>query len=61
MEESVEISRTAALLGGRRILHRLVRSRLEAHDLLKDGLPGHALEYLVTGVSMLRAPGHPPA
>jgi len=48
--------RTVALLGGRRILHRAVRSRLEAHDLLQEGLPGHALEHLVSQVAILRAP-----
>lgn len=56
--EDVEISRTVELLGGRRTLHRPVRSRLEAHDLLQEGLPGHALEHLVNCVSILRAPHH---
>jgi putative toxin-antitoxin system antitoxin component (TIGR02293 family) len=56
--EDVGISRTVALLGGRRTLHRSVRSRLEAHDLLQDGLPGHALKHLVTYVAMLRVPHH---
>jgi putative toxin-antitoxin system antitoxin component (TIGR02293 family) len=54
-ETDVEISRTVALLGGRRTLHRAVRSRLEAHDLLQSGLPGHALKYLVDYVGILRA------
>jgi len=53
-----EISRTVALLGGRGTLHRLVHSRLEAHDLLQEGLPGHALQYLVTSVAFLRTPHH---
>jgi putative toxin-antitoxin system antitoxin component (TIGR02293 family) len=56
--EDVAISRTVALLGGRRTLHRLVRSRLEAHDLLQQGLPGHALAHLVNYVAILRAPYH---
>jgi putative toxin-antitoxin system antitoxin component (TIGR02293 family) len=56
--EDVAINRTVALLGGRRILHRSVRSRLEAHDLLQEGLPGHALKHLVNYVAMLRAPHH---
>ena len=56
--EDVEISRTVELLGGRRTLHRPVRSRLEAHDLLQQGLPGHALKHLVNDVAMLRAPHH---
>jgi putative toxin-antitoxin system antitoxin component (TIGR02293 family) len=54
--EDDEVGRTVKLLGGRRALHRPVHTRLEAHDLLKEGLPGHALEHLVTGVAMLRAP-----
>src|SRR5260370_8924272 len=56
--EDAGISRTVALLGGRRALHRSVRSRLEAHDLLQEGLPGHALKHLVTYVAMLRVPHH---
>jgi putative toxin-antitoxin system antitoxin component (TIGR02293 family) len=55
---SVEVTRTVELLGGQRTLHRLVRSRLEAHDLLRDGLPGHALKHLVNYVTILRAPHH---
>jgi putative toxin-antitoxin system antitoxin component (TIGR02293 family) len=56
--EDVAINRTVELLGGRRTLHRPVRSRLEAHDLLQKGLPGHALKHLVNDVAMLRAPHH---
>ena len=56
--EDAEISRTVELLGGRRTLHRPVRSRLEAHDLLQQGLPGHALKHLVNDVAMRRAPHH---
>jgi len=55
--EDAEIGRTAALFGGRRTLHRQVRSRLEAHDLLKAGLPGHALKHLVDDVGILRDHG----
>jgi putative toxin-antitoxin system antitoxin component (TIGR02293 family) len=54
-ETDVEIGRTVALLGGRRTLRRAVRSRLEAHDLLQQGLPGHALKHLVDYVGILRA------
>ena len=50
-----EVGRTAELLGGRSTLRRRVRSRLEAHDLLRDGLPGHALKHLVTKVGLLGA------
>lgn len=56
--EEVEISRTVELLGGRRTLHRPVRSRLEAHDLLQEGLPGHALKHLVNHVEIFRTFPH---
>jgi putative toxin-antitoxin system antitoxin component (TIGR02293 family) len=56
--ENIEVSRTVDLLGGERTLHRLVRSRLEAHDLLQDGLPGHALRHLVNTVTILHATHH---
>ena len=56
--EDVELGRTVALLGGKRTLHRAIHSRLEAHDLLKRGLPGHALMHLVNYVAILRAPHH---
>jgi len=56
--EDVEIGRTVELLGGRRTLRHSVRNRLEAHDLLARGLPGHALAHLVTRVALLHAGGH---
>ncbi len=56
--EDVEVSRTVALLGGRRTLHRSVRNRLEAHDLLLKGLPTDALRHLVSNVSLLGKPRH---
>ena len=57
-ETSIEdpmVERTVELLGGRATLQRPVRSRLEAHDLLQEGLPGHALKHLVSNVDFLRA------
>jgi len=51
--EDTEVGRTVELLGGRRTLHRHVRSRLDAHDLLQDGLPGRALTHLVGAVGLL--------
>jgi len=53
--EDVDVSRTVELLGGRGTLHRHVGSRLEAHDLLQDGLPGRALTYLVSEIGFLGA------
>lgn len=51
-----ETGRAVLLLGGRRTLRRTVRSRLDAHDLLQEGLPGHALDHLVSKVAILRSP-----
>lgn len=56
--EDAEIGRTVALLGGKRTLHRDIHSKLEAHDLLDRGLPGHALTHLVKHVAMLCTPHH---
>jgi putative toxin-antitoxin system antitoxin component (TIGR02293 family) len=56
--ENTEVSRTVALLGGQRTLPRLIRSRLEAHDLLREGLPGHVLQHLVDHVTILGAAQH---
>jgi putative toxin-antitoxin system antitoxin component (TIGR02293 family) len=56
--EDIGIRRTVNLLGGKSTLHRAIHSRLEAHDLLRDGLPGHALKHLVTYVGILRTPHH---
>lgn len=54
--EDAGVSRTVKLLGGRSTLHRVVRNRLEAHDLIEKGLPGRALHHLVSYVAILRAP-----
>ncbi|HLY53960.1 MAG TPA: antitoxin Xre/MbcA/ParS toxin-binding domain-containing protein [Stellaceae bacterium] len=56
--DDIELGRTVALLGGRSTLRRPVRSRLEAHDLLREGLPGHALKHLVNSIGILRAARH---
>lgn len=53
--EDADIQRTVKLLGGRNMLRRSVRNRLEAHDLLQKGLPGHALEHLIENVVFLAA------
>jgi putative toxin-antitoxin system antitoxin component (TIGR02293 family) len=52
------VSRIAELLGGSNTLHRDVQTPLEAHDLLRAGLPGHALKHLVMTVGMLQAEAH---
>jgi putative toxin-antitoxin system antitoxin component (TIGR02293 family) len=56
--EDIAIGRTVELLGGQRTLRRRVRGPLEAHDLLRKGLPGHVLQYLMDHVAILRTPHH---
>ncbi len=51
--EDGEVGRTVELLGGRGVLRRHVCNRLQAHDLLQDGLPGRALTHLVSSVGFL--------
>ena len=53
----VSIERTAALLGGRATLRRVVRNGFDAHDLLQDGLPSPALRHLVNRAALLKS--HP--
>ncbi len=45
---------TVALLGGKARLNRQVRSALEAHALLADGLPNSALSHLLDKLILLR-------
>ncbi|MBX6743162.1 MAG: DUF2384 domain-containing protein [Acetobacteraceae bacterium] len=46
----------ADLLGGARVLRRPLRSRLDAHDAILEGLPGAALKHLVDRLAVLREP-----
>lgn len=55
ISEDADIQRTVSLLGGDRILRRRVRTRLEAHDLLQEGLTGHTLRHVVDTVASLGA------
>lgn len=48
------LTRAAALLGGKRVLHQEVRSTLDAHDLLLAGLPGRALSHLVGSLTIIQ-------
>ena len=50
------VERVADLLGGGRVLHRRMRSPLDAHDVLAGGLPGAALTHLVERLTLLRKP-----
>ena len=49
-----DIERVAALLGGPRVLRRRIRTALDAHEMLLQGLPGKALSRLVEGLTALR-------
>jgi putative toxin-antitoxin system antitoxin component (TIGR02293 family) len=51
--EDATIRRTVELLGGKRTLRREIHSNLDAHDMLAEGIPGHALTYLVAHVGPL--------
>ena len=53
--EDPEVGRTVELLGGSGTLHRQVRSRRDAHDLLQEGLPARALSHLVGAMLFLGA------
>ncbi len=48
-----DLEKVANLLGGENILPRPVRSPIEVHDLLLEGLPGTALDHLVKGLVVL--------
>ena len=51
--EDPAIDRTLAILGGPGALSKPIHNRLEAHDLLQEGLPASVLRHLVKEVSML--------
>ena len=51
--EVAELQRVADLLGGTRILRHTVRSQLDAHDVVLQGLPGTALQHLIDRLSVL--------
>ena len=52
--ESMELERVTALLGGRRVLRRVPRNPLDAHEMLLRGLPGQALSHLIGNLVVLR-------
>lgn len=62
--EALELERVANLLGGAPILRRSIRSPLDAHELILQGLPTKALSHLIDGLvvfqvntSLLKAVG----
>lgn len=52
--QDLDVIRTVELLGKEKTLRGRVTSRLQAHDLLKKGLPTTALDHLIKGVATLR-------
>ncbi|MFA6965076.1 antitoxin Xre/MbcA/ParS toxin-binding domain-containing protein [Bosea sp. (in: a-proteobacteria)] len=51
-----EMQRITALFGGARVLKHRVTDRLEAHEMLQQGMPSQALLHLIEGLSILRDP-----
>lgn len=51
--EAMDLERVANLLGGRRVLRRKLRSALDAHEMLLQGLPGEALRHLIDSLVFL--------
>jgi putative toxin-antitoxin system antitoxin component (TIGR02293 family) len=54
MTEAMELQRVAALLGGAEILQHPLRHPLDAHEMLLQGLPGKALDYLIGNLTIIR-------
>ena len=52
--EAAELRRVTELLGGARTLRHTVRSPLDAHEMLLEGLPGKALTHLIESLVVLR-------
>lgn len=51
--EGAEVQRVAKLLGGDRVLRHALKSPLDAHELLLEGLPGKALQYFLDNLVSL--------
>jgi putative toxin-antitoxin system antitoxin component (TIGR02293 family) len=51
--EPTELQRVTNLLGGSRVLRRRLKSRIDAHEMLLEGLPGQALSHLLDGLVVL--------
>jgi len=55
-EDEALIARAGKLLGGRATFKRTLRTRLDAHEVIKQGFPGGTLVYLSENVAMLQRP-----
>ena len=54
MTEAADLQRIADLLGGARILRHPLRTQLDAHEVLLEGLPPQALSHLLDNLAILR-------
>lgn len=48
------LDRAVKLLGGRQLLRRAIRSRLDIHEAIVRGIPGGALVYMVKQVATMK-------
>jgi putative toxin-antitoxin system antitoxin component (TIGR02293 family) len=55
--EEIDLHKVAELLGGVRVLGRRLRSPLDAHEMLLQGLPGQALIHLLERLVVVRRSG----
>ena len=53
MTEAMELSRVADLLGGTKTLQRVLQTQLDAHEMLRQGLPGEALSHLIGSLEII--------
>ncbi|WP_102958562.1 type II RES/Xre toxin-antitoxin system antitoxin [Mangrovicella endophytica] len=54
--KSETISRIVQLLGGDRVIKAELRSSMDTHRLLKEGLPGRSVEHLIGSLKVAHAP-----
>jgi putative toxin-antitoxin system antitoxin component (TIGR02293 family) len=55
--ESTRFEHTAELLGGERVLRRKLDNAIDAHELLREGLPGRAVVHLAASLVHLGKSG----
>ncbi|MDQ0392618.1 type II RES/Xre toxin-antitoxin system antitoxin [Labrys monachus] len=53
MNEPDQLHRVVELLGGSRVFARAMNEPLDAHEMLLEGLPGHALTHLIENLRIL--------
>ena len=53
-ETPSSFARTVALLGGRQVFRKAIKSKLDVHEALQKGIPGGALVYLTKHIETLK-------